>query len=156
MGTGRIWITDKRIKDAQMELIRAGFPTKISILAPRKFVMVISLKKLKKTIEETIGTRYKYLIRDASKGQKTAMEIILIGDFSNLQVEQYKNLLTRFKQAGFDVDLTISEDMKRLTLHIDLAPIKEVFTARGISSKYFTVSLKVKNNEPFLTFLFGR
>jgi len=145
-----VWINDKRIKDAQLGLIRAGFPTTIKIVGRREFLMIISLKKLKKAVEGHVTTPASYKIFDASEGSKLRLGIVVVGDFSTLKIEEYGELLRKLEREGFKTNVELSEDFRTLKVIIDLDPLITVFTARGIPRRLFTEKIKVTKDMPFL------
>jgi hypothetical protein len=149
-----VWINDQRIKDAQTGLLKAGFPTQIKIIGRREFLMVISLKKLKKAVETHTTRQAKYEIYDASTGKTPRLGIILVGDFRGLTIENYGLLLKKMEAQGFKTTIEMSEDFKMIRIEIDLTPLINVFTMRGIPKRLFKENIKVVNSNPYLVIHF--
>lgn len=151
-----VWVNDKRIRDAQIGLLRAGFPTKIQILGRRKFAMIISLKKLQNTVHEHLGSYYRYEIYDASKPGRPILGIRAFGNFSTLKLEDLAPMIQKLERAGFPTEVSINDAMTMVDIKISLLGIRDIFVARGIPKKLFVEKLKVDNNKPFLILTFGR
>jgi len=149
-----VWVNDQRIRDAQIQLTKLGYPTKIRILGRRKFAMIISLRKLRKTVEENVGKYFDYAIYDATTKTTPTLGIKARGNFSGFDLRTLEPMVAKLEVAGFKTAIKLSEDFKEIDFKISLQPLQDVFTMRGIPKRLFTEKLKVENNNPYLIITF--
>ncbi len=149
-----VWVNDQRIKDAQLQLIKLGYPTKIQILGRRRFAMIISLRKLRKTVEDNVGKLFDYAIYDATTKTTPILGIKARGNLAGFDLRVLEPMIAKLELAGFKTAVKLSDDFKEIDFKISLQPLQDVFTARGIPKRLFTEKLKVENNNPFLIITF--
>lgn len=149
-----VWVNDQRIRDAQLQLIKLGYPTKIRILGRRKFAMIISLKRLRKTVEDNVGKFFEYVIYDATTKNTPVLGIKARGNLAGFDLRTLEPMVAKLEMAGFKTAIKLSEDFSEIDFKISLQPLQDVFTMRGIPKRLFTEKLKVENNNPFLIITF--